>query len=179
MSAVAFRLFFDPNDFRDKIESAVYESTGRELTIEGDVGLQFFPWLAVEIGRTRLGNAPGYGDEAFAEFESAQLSVLVMPLLFGQELTIGTVAIDGFSLDLRVDKQGRRNWSDFLSGDAPAAVSSEPPTGVTAAIDPATGRVLWSTTDHAVHSGCTISGNRASGPGVVGNFRRRHQQRID
>ena len=129
VSAVAFRLFFDPNDFRDKIESAVYESTGRELTIEGDVGLQFFPWLAVEIGRTRLGNAPGYGDEAFAEFESAQLSVLVMPLLFGQELTIGTVAIDGFSLDLRVDKQGRRNWSDFLSGDAPAAVSSEPPTG--------------------------------------------------
>ena len=30
-------------------------------------------------------------------------------------------------------------------------------TGVTAAIDPATGRVLWATTDHAVHSGCTIS----------------------
>ena len=30
-------------------------------------------------------------------------------------------------------------------------------TGVTAAIDPATGRVLWSTTEHAVHSGCTIS----------------------
>ncbi len=30
-------------------------------------------------------------------------------------------------------------------------------TGVTAAIEPATGRVLWSTTEHAVHSGCTIS----------------------
>ena len=31
-------------------------------------------------------------------------------------------------------------------------------TGVTAAIDPATGRVRWSTTKYAVHSGCTISG---------------------
>jgi outer membrane protein assembly factor BamB len=31
-------------------------------------------------------------------------------------------------------------------------------TGVTAALDPATGRILWSTTEHAVHSGCTISG---------------------
>ncbi len=29
--------------------------------------------------------------------------------------------------------------------------------GITAAMDPATGRVLWSTTEHAVHSGCTIS----------------------
>jgi AsmA protein len=129
VSAVAFRLFFDPNGFRDKIESAVHESTGRELTIEGDVGLQFFPWLAVEIGRTRLGNAPGYGDGAFAEFESAQLSVLVMPLLFGRELTIGTVAIDGFRLDLHVDDQGRRNWSDLLSSDAPADDRAGPPTG--------------------------------------------------
>ncbi len=31
-------------------------------------------------------------------------------------------------------------------------------TGVTAAMDPATGRILWATTEHAVHSGCTISG---------------------
>jgi outer membrane protein assembly factor BamB len=31
-------------------------------------------------------------------------------------------------------------------------------TGVTAAIDPASGRVLWATDEHAVHSGCTISG---------------------
>ncbi|MHC4177994.1 MAG: PQQ-binding-like beta-propeller repeat protein [Planctomycetota bacterium] len=36
-------------------------------------------------------------------------------------------------------------------GNAPRA------TGVTAAIEPATGRLLWSTTAHAVHSGCTIS----------------------
>ena len=30
--------------------------------------------------------------------------------------------------------------------------------GVTAALDPATGRVLWATTKYAVHAGCTISG---------------------
>ena len=80
VAAVAFRLFFDPNDFRDKIEKVVYEATGRELTIEGDVGLQLFPWLAVEIGPTRLGNAAGFGDEPFAEFDSAQLSVRLLPL---------------------------------------------------------------------------------------------------
>ena len=126
-SAVAFRLFFDPNDFREKIETAVYESTGRELKIEGDVGLQLFPWLAVEVGRTRLGNAPDFGDGVFAEFESAQLSVRALPLLFGRELSIGTVALDGFKLDLRVDERGRRNWSDLLGGEAPAEETPPPP----------------------------------------------------
>src|SRR3990172_4641019 len=32
------------------------------------------------------------------------------------------------------------------------------PQGVTAAIVPETGRVLWSTTDYALHAGCTVSG---------------------
>ncbi len=31
-------------------------------------------------------------------------------------------------------------------------------TGITASIEPQTGRVIWLTTKHAVHSGCTISG---------------------
>jgi len=30
--------------------------------------------------------------------------------------------------------------------------------GVTAAIEPETGRILWATTDYAVHAGCTVSG---------------------
>ncbi|NQT39024.1 MAG: PQQ-binding-like beta-propeller repeat protein, partial [Planctomycetes bacterium] len=32
------------------------------------------------------------------------------------------------------------------------------PSGVTAAIEPKTGKVLWKTTRHAVHAGCTVSG---------------------
>ena len=124
-ATVAFRVFFDPNDFRADIERAVYESTGRELAIEGEVSLQIFPWLAVEVGRTRLGNAPGFGDDAFAEFERAELSVRLLPLLFGSEVKIGTAEIEGLQLDLRVDAQGRSNWSDLLEGGA-AADADEP-----------------------------------------------------
>ncbi|MFH1268078.1 MAG: PQQ-binding-like beta-propeller repeat protein, partial [Planctomycetota bacterium] len=32
------------------------------------------------------------------------------------------------------------------------------PSGVTAAIEPESGRVLWTTTEHTVHAGCTVSG---------------------
>jgi outer membrane protein assembly factor BamB len=41
-------------------------------------------------------------------------------------------------------------YSCYFGGDGPL--------GVTAAIEPQTGRVLWSTTDYAVHAGCTVSG---------------------
>ncbi len=33
------------------------------------------------------------------------------------------------------------------------------PLGLTAAIEPETGRVLWSTTDYSAHAGCTVSGS--------------------
>jgi len=44
------------------------------------------------------------------------------------------------------------------------------PKGVTAALDPATGNVLWSTTRHCVHGGCTISG--ADGRLYLGGYNR-------
>ncbi|MHC4405253.1 MAG: outer membrane protein assembly factor BamB family protein, partial [Planctomycetota bacterium] len=49
-------------------------------------------------------------------------------------------------------------YSCFLGYLRDETTGTRRATGVTAALDPATGRVLWSTTRHAVHSGCTISG---------------------
>ncbi|MDJ0751025.1 MAG: AsmA family protein [Woeseiaceae bacterium] len=134
LAAIAFRLFFDPNDFRERIASSVKESTGRELVIEGDIGLKIFPWLAIDLGRTTLGNAPGFGDEPFAEFERASLSVKLLPLLLRQEATIGSAEVDGLRLNLQVNRNDVRNWSDFLeAGDAPA--EAEAATGAGAAIE--------------------------------------------
>ena len=48
LAAVALYLFFDPNDFREDVATAVHEQTGRELLIDGDVSVSLFPWLAVE-----------------------------------------------------------------------------------------------------------------------------------
>ncbi len=83
-------LLVDPNDYRDEIAQAVEDATGRELTIEGDLSLSVFPWVAIEVGRTQLGNAEGFGDEPFASFERASLSVKLIPLLFRREISVGT-----------------------------------------------------------------------------------------
>ena len=101
IASVALYLFFDPNDFRDEISTAVKESTGRELVIEGDLSLSIFPWIAVEIGKTRLGNAEGFGDQPFLSFDQARLSVRLIPLLVaaghcsGHGLPGGTVRQPG------------------------------------------------------------------------------------
>jgi AsmA protein len=113
IAAVALSLFFDPNDFRDEISTQVKAATGRDLVIEGDLSLSVFPWIAVNIGRTQLGNAEGFGDEPFLSFEEARLSVRLAPLLFQQTVTIGTATLDSFSLNLEVASDGRNNWTDL------------------------------------------------------------------
>ena len=127
IAGIALTVFFDPNDFRDTISAQVRETTGREFTIEGDLSLSVFPWLAVDIGRTTMGNADGFGDEPFLQFESARLSVQVMPLLLEQKVSVGTATLDGFEASLAVNASGGNNWDDLASG----ASADETPTAET------------------------------------------------
>jgi AsmA protein len=133
-SAIVFVLVFDPNDYKDDISEGVREATGRELVIEGDVGLSLFPWLAIELGRTQLGNAPGFDDTPFASFDSARLSVRLVPLLLRREVVVGTAALDSLRINLQVRKDGTGNWEDF--GEAGEAREAEPGTPETEAAGP-------------------------------------------
>ncbi len=113
VAAVSLFLFFDPNDFRDRISAAVREETGRELNIQGDISLTLFPWLAVKVGPASLGNAEGFSDERFLAFEQANLSVKLMPLIFRQRVEVGTAELDGLEVNLEVASNGRSNWEDL------------------------------------------------------------------
>ena len=125
IAAITLFLVFDPNDFRENIASRVKDTTGRELVIEGDLELSLFPWLAIDVGETRLGNAAGFSDEPFASFGQARLSVRLLPVLLRREIVIGTAAIDSLQLNLEVARDGRSNWQDFLelgdTAEEPAA----------------------------------------------------------
>ncbi len=118
LAAIIVLSIVDPNDYRDDITALVQDSTGRALTIEGDLGLSVFPWLALEIGPTRLGNAPGFGDAPFAQVEQVQLRVRLLPLLRG-ELEMDTLVLDGLRLNLARNAGGVNNWDDLVP-QAPA-----------------------------------------------------------
>lgn len=110
-------LVVDPNDYRDEIARTVEEDTGRSFEIEGDISLSVFPWLGLEIGRTRLGNPPGFGSEDFAEIGSAAVGAKLLPLLFSRRLEISTLRLDGLRLNLLRLADGKANWEGF-GGDA-------------------------------------------------------------
>ncbi len=135
-AAIVFVLVFDPNDYKDKISEGVKEATGRELVIEGDLHLSLFPWLAIEMGKTELGNAPGFDDTPFASFDSARLSVRVMPLLLQRQVVVGTAALDSLHVNLQVRKDGTGNWEDFgEAGEAQTEPAEAQTGGPSATID--------------------------------------------
>lgn len=128
VAGIAVSLFFDPNDFRDQIQEGVKESTGRDLVIEGDIELDIFPWLALDVGKASLGNAEGFGDEPMASFDRATLSVKLLPMLLNREVSIGTANLESLHLNLAVDRNGRSNWEDLAKADedpAPADASAD------------------------------------------------------
>jgi AsmA protein len=128
VAAVSLFLFFDPNDFRDRISAAVKESTGRDLVV-GDISLTVFPWLAVKIGHTELGNATGFSSAQFLSFEEASLSVRIMPLIIRQQIEVGTASLDGLTVNLEVGAGGSTNWDDLAEGDSSSGDSASGDTG--------------------------------------------------
>jgi AsmA protein len=121
---VTVMLMFDVNDHRDEIELVVEKNTGRELIIDGDIGLAVFPWIEIEMPPVYLGNAEGFGDEPMISIEEAKLSLRLMPLLMRREVQVSTARLTGLELNLAVNSDGRGNWQDFI--DAADYKSSMP-----------------------------------------------------
>jgi len=118
-AVILIPMLVDPNDYKDRIESAVREETGRELRIEGDIELSVFPWLGLEMGVVELGNAPGFDEKVFARTERVDVHVELLPLL-GREIRMDTVTVHGLRLNLARDADGRGNWEDLAqAGGAP------------------------------------------------------------
>ena len=114
VAIAAFALLFDPNALRDDITRLVEKKTGRQMTIEGDLALSYFPWLGFEAGRTTITNPEGFSDPVMASFESASASVKLMPLL-SRRMELSQVTLDGVQMDLEVRADGSNNWSDLQS----------------------------------------------------------------
>ncbi len=127
----------DPNDYKQLIVEQVDKTTGRQLSLKGDIELSFFPWLGLRLGEAALSNAAGFGDTPFARVQEVQVRVAVLPLL-KREVRADTLRFNGLSVDLRKNRQGVSNWDDLIS--EPSEPSEAPPTEPQG---PATVPVAW------------------------------------
>jgi AsmA protein len=129
VAVVAVPMFFDPNDYRDEIVAKVKDATGRDLKIEGEIGLSVFPWIGADVGVVEFGNAAGFSDPYFARVERVNVRVKLLPLL-KKQVEMDTVTVHGLALNLAKDAQGKTNWDDLAKGGAEEAPGKpEPGTG--------------------------------------------------
>jgi AsmA protein len=174
--AVAVTMLFDPNDYKDDITAAVERTTGRALTLEGDLSLAVFPTIRIAIGAATLSNAPGFGAEPMARIEGADLSVALLPLL-SRRIQVREARLEGLTLNLARDARGRNNWQD-LSGEAsPEEAAAEPAGGSAADLDLGVGaveiadaRVVWSDASTGSRWELTDFGLEAEGFGLRRRF---------
>lgn len=110
--AVIIPFVVDPNEYKGEITKAVKESTGRDLTIDGDLTLSLFPWIGVEMGKTSLSNAAGFGEKPFAAIDEVNVKVKLLPLLTKQ-VEVSTVVLKRLDLNLAKNSAGTTNWDDL------------------------------------------------------------------
>ncbi|MEM1173950.1 MAG: AsmA family protein [Pseudomonadota bacterium] len=123
VAIVIVAMTFDPNEYKDEITAEVEQATGRSFEIDGDIGLTLFPVLSLEFPAIRLGNAEGFdASTPFFSLDSASASVRVLPALLSREIRMGTLSVQGLSVNLAVNAAGTTNWDDLAeAGDATPA----------------------------------------------------------
>jgi len=125
VAVVAISLFVKPNEYKTEIEQAVYDQTGRKLSIDGDINLSFFPWIGVSLGKLALANPPGFKEIPFAKLDSADVHIQLLPL-FKQQINISTLKLHGLAVNLIQASQDSNNWQD-LAGTEGEQVAEESP----------------------------------------------------
>ncbi len=134
---IGLTMFFDPNDYKAEISTAVEQATGRQLSLPGDLELDVFPRLRIAVGAAELSNATGFGAEPFARIDGAALTVGLLPLL-SRRLEIDEARLEGLVLNLARDSSGGNNWQ--TTGETPAvdtvaAVADTPTAGAGLELD--------------------------------------------
>jgi len=109
-----FIYFFDANRFKSDIIQYVKEHTQRELVLQGDIRVTFFPKLGLDSGRISLSQRNSAKE--FASIGNARLFIAWLPLLHKQ-LVFDHVEIDGARANFTRFKDGTTNIDDLLIRD--------------------------------------------------------------
>ena len=86
---------FDPNQFKSQLIELVKNKKHRNLSIDGNIQLTFFPKLGVSLEKIKLSEFES--TTQFAALDKAQVSLALMPLL-QKQIVIDKVSVLGMQL---------------------------------------------------------------------------------
>ena len=101
--------FFDWNNYKPQIASAVKEVLGRELRIVGDIQISILPSPALSVKRVSLDNIAGADNREMVAFEEVEVNVDVSSLLQGK-IAVKSVRLVRPVISLEITKDGRASW---------------------------------------------------------------------
>ena len=104
---VGLIILVDANQYKSAIESAVASNTGYELSIAGDLALDFFPTLGLTLNDVRLRN-PAHPQE-LASTSAVSLKIDAFALIGGR-LLIQEFTTDDFHVNYTIDESGISGW---------------------------------------------------------------------
>ncbi len=121
--AVYIAANFDPNDYKVQIIQSVKESRQRNLHLDGDIKLTFFPSIGADLGKVSLSEYNS--DKPFASVETARVSLALMPLL-RKQMVVNEVLVSGLSATLIKHRDGTTNIDDLLNQGKQNETASPP-----------------------------------------------------
>ncbi len=123
-AVIVVTMVIDPNEYKPQIVEQAKKELGRDIAIEQDLSLTYYPWLGLQTGGVRVGNAAGFKAKNMAEIDELGIRVKLWPLL-SQRVEVDTLVLKGLRLNLEKDAQGKTNWAD-LTQKAAADAEQEP-----------------------------------------------------
>lgn len=122
---------FDPEAFKPRIAEAVRAATGRELVLNGPIGVKLSLWPTIEARQVALANPPGFSRPNMATLSKLDLHLGLTGLL-RRRIDISRLDLVEPDILLETDATGRPNWvfqppasqANAAAGPAPATPSS-------------------------------------------------------
>ncbi|MBN9562006.1 MAG: AsmA family protein [Alphaproteobacteria bacterium] len=141
-----FALTFDPDSAKPRIEQAVKQATGRDLALNGRLGLKWSLWPTLEARDVALANVAGGSRPQMITLERLEAQVALLPLL-SRRVEIDRLVLIRPDILLETDAQGRPNWRFGPQ------VPSQPLPSETATPSRPAGPILLSVQDVEVENG--------------------------
>ncbi len=110
LSMYAYLSVLDPGQFRDDIAKVVKSSTGRDLSIKGDVSFKIFPAPRLLVEGVSLSNAK-WGVRANLMRADSVVAELALLPLFSRTISIKRIVLLRPELNLEKSAGGKSNWN--------------------------------------------------------------------
>lgn len=114
LTILIIRYLADADHHKKRIIKLLHKRTGRDFQFQDRICFTIFPWLGLNLGGVRVGNALGFETGDFAAVDKVKLRMKVSPLI-KRRVEIDTIRLQGMTVNLIRRADGRNNWEDLVN----------------------------------------------------------------